>query len=37
MSGTVCPTLVSNYMYRGFVFAQDAIADFVRSWKERTK
>ena len=21
----------SNYMYRGFVFAQDAIADFVRS------
>jgi Ca-activated chloride channel family protein len=23
----------SNYMYRGFVFAQDAIADFVRSLK----
>src|SRR5205823_6545221 len=21
----------SNYMYRGFVFAQDAIADFIRS------
>src|SRR5882724_2203582 len=25
----------SNYMYRGFVFAQDAIADFVRSLQDR--
>src|SRR5437867_8761696 len=37
MSGTVCPTLVSNYMYRGFVFAQDAIADFVRSLERADK
>jgi VWFA-related protein len=27
----------SNYMYRGFVFAQDAIADFVRSLQEASK
>jgi Ca-activated chloride channel family protein len=27
----------SNYMYRGFVFAQDAITDFVRSLDEATK
>lgn len=27
----------SNYMYRGFVFAQDAIADFVRSLKNADK
>lgn len=27
----------SNYMYRGFVFAQDAITDFVRSLDETTK
>ena len=27
----------SNYMYRGFVFAQDAIADFVRSLDDATK
>jgi VWFA-related protein len=27
----------SNYMYRGFVFAQDAIADFVRSLKGADK
>jgi VWFA-related protein len=27
----------SNYMYRGFVFAQDAIADFVRSMDESSK
>jgi Ca-activated chloride channel homolog len=27
----------SNYMYRGFVFAQDAIADFVRSLDDETK
>src|SRR6266481_9044560 len=27
----------SNYMYRGFVFAQDAIADFVRSLKSADK
>jgi Ca-activated chloride channel family protein len=27
----------SNYMYRGFVFAQDAIADFVRSLEEADK
>jgi VWFA-related protein len=26
----------SNYMYRGFVFAQDAIADFVRSLETAT-
>jgi Ca-activated chloride channel family protein len=27
----------SNYMYRGFVFAQDAIADFVRSLESANK
>jgi len=27
----------SNYMYRGFVFAQDAITDFVRSLDDATK
>jgi Ca-activated chloride channel family protein len=27
----------SNYMYRGFVFAQDAIADFVRSLEQADK
>ena len=27
----------SNYMYRGFVFAQDAIADFVRSLETADK
>ena len=27
----------SNYMYRGFVFAQDAIADFVRSLERADK
>jgi Ca-activated chloride channel family protein len=27
----------SNYMYRGFVFAQDAIADFIRSLDGTTK
>jgi Ca-activated chloride channel homolog len=27
----------SNYMYRGFVFAQDAIADFVRSLDDASK
>lgn len=27
----------SNYMYRGFVFAQDAIADFVRAMPEASK
>ena len=27
----------SNYMYRGFVFAQDAIADFVRSMDDSSK
>lgn len=27
----------SNYMYRGFVFAQDAIADFVRSMDDPSK
>jgi VWFA-related protein len=27
----------SNYMYRGFVFAQDAIADFVRSMDDANK
>jgi VWFA-related protein len=27
----------SNYMYRGFVFAQDAIADFVRSLDAQSK
>jgi von Willebrand factor type A domain. len=27
----------SNYMYRGFVFAQDAIADFVRTMPEASK
>lgn len=27
----------SNYMYRGFVFAQDAIADFVRSLEQANK
>jgi Ca-activated chloride channel homolog len=27
----------SNYMYRGFVFAQDAISDFVRSIDEASK
>lgn len=27
----------SNYMYRGFVFAQDAIADFVRSLEKADK
>lgn len=27
----------SNYMYRGFVFAQDAIADFVRSMNDSSK
>ncbi|MGP8253009.1 MAG: VWA domain-containing protein [Terracidiphilus sp.] len=27
----------SNYMYRGFVFAQDAITEFVRSLDEATK
>jgi VWFA-related protein len=27
----------SNYMYRGFVFAQDAITDFVRSLDETTR
>jgi VWFA-related protein len=27
----------SNYMYRGFVFAQDAIADFVRSLESTNK
>ena len=27
----------SNYMYRGFVFAQDAIADFVRSLEAENK
>jgi VWFA-related protein len=27
----------SNYMYRGFVFAQDAITDFVRSLDEATQ
>ncbi len=27
----------SNYMYRGFVFAQDAIADFIRSMDESSK
>ncbi len=27
----------SNYMYRGFVFAQDAIADFVRSLEDEGK
>jgi len=27
----------SNYMYRGFVFAQDAIADFVRSLQSANK
>jgi Ca-activated chloride channel homolog len=27
----------SNYMYRGFVFAQDAIADFIRSLEETNK
>lgn len=27
----------SNYMYRGFVFAQDAIADFIRAMPEASK
>ena len=27
----------SNYMYRGFVFAQDAIADFIRTMPEASK
>ena len=27
----------SNYMYRGFVFAQDAIADFIRSLQSADK
>jgi Ca-activated chloride channel family protein len=27
----------SNYMYRGFVFAQDAIADFIRSMDEASR
>src|SRR5216684_7817033 len=27
----------SNYMYRGFVFAQDAIADFIRSMDDASK
>jgi len=27
----------SNYMYRGFVFAQDAIADFIRSMDESNR
>ncbi len=27
----------SNYMYRGFVFAQDAISDFVRSMDDASK
>jgi len=27
----------SNYMYRGFVFAQDAIADFIRSMNDASK
>ena len=27
----------SNYMYRSFVFAQDAIADFIRSMDEASK
>ncbi len=27
----------SNYMYRGFVFAQDAISDFVRSMDDESK
>ena len=27
----------SNYMYRGFVFAQDAIADFIRSMEDSSK
>ena len=27
----------SNYMYRGFVFAQDAITDFVRSMDDASK
>ena len=27
----------SNYMYRGFVFAQDAIADFIRSLESASK
>ena len=27
----------SNYMYRGFVFAQDAIADFIRSMDQSSK
>jgi len=27
----------SNYMYRGFVFAQDAIADFIRSMDDSSK
>jgi Ca-activated chloride channel homolog len=27
----------SNYMYRGFVFAQDAISDFVRSLESADK
>src|ERR1700751_4799978 len=27
----------SNYMYRSFVFAQDAIADFIRSMDEESK
>lgn len=27
----------SNYMYRGFVFAQDAITDFIRSMDESSK
>jgi VWFA-related protein len=42
-SGRVAPSSVfilfdtSNYMYRGFVFAQDAITEFVRSLDEATK
>jgi len=27
----------SNYMYRSFVFAQDAIADFVRTMPDASK
>ena len=27
----------SNYMYRSFVFAQDAIADFIRSMDDASK
>ena len=27
----------SNYMYRSFVFAQDAIADFIRSMDDSSK